>query len=76
MGGGCRVETCCSDVTSAAGRQDGRGKLACATAEGRGTRGRICGKEKNTFSIKAHLYSREMCKTQESLKHESRLGTD
>lgn len=30
-GGGYGVETSCSDVTSAAGRQDGNRKLACAT---------------------------------------------
>lgn len=33
-GWGCRVDMSCSDVTSAAGRQDGRGKMACATRRG------------------------------------------
>lgn len=35
-GGGCRTEWSCSDVTSAVSRQDGRGKLACATHPGGG----------------------------------------
>lgn len=37
-GRGCRMEWSCSDVTSAVGRQDGRGKLACATHPGGGGR--------------------------------------
>lgn len=56
-GGGCRGETCYSDVTSAAGRQDGRGKLACATA---GRRGRI-GRRLNVWEGKNDFLSK-MCK--------------
>lgn len=62
-GGGCRVETSCSDVTSAAGRQDGREKLACATQpRGGGRVGRKLNawEGKKRFCIK-HTFICEEC---------------
>lgn len=47
--GGCRMETSCSDVTSAAGRQDGRGKLPCAERRGRTGRKLNVWEGKNDF---------------------------
>lgn len=78
MGGGCRAETCCSDVTSAAGRQDGRGKLACATKpRGGGGRRRLNVWEgkKMIFYQSAPLFVRDV-QAAESLKHESRFGAE
>lgn len=48
------METSCSDVTSAAGRQDGRGKLACATQQ-RGGGGRI-GRKLNAWEGEKRIF--------------------
>lgn len=60
----------CSDVTSAAGRQDGREKLPCATNLCGGGRKLTVWDGKNDFVSKLTFFKRDVAAV-ESLKRES-----